>query len=243
MKLNIEKALKRAAVTDHKPETEVLETLACHERLIKRFASLSERATLVALAPGTGKSTLAVLLNEAFERNVDPVEFVQLHIGKLPKLAHYSGEKLREVMGFAPPAVWYFADADVVFDSSDPYWKTRIEEASMNQAQAVRRPLGAYEEIVLDFWEQVEPSQLPRVLLMNFYGGEQAPWFALRAKLPFKEMEGRWRGRISPDVPEHEAEIKIRRWRSAWHDLPGDVLDFSEIVHVLVSLATAFPKQ
>ena len=64
---------------------------------------------------------------------------------------------------------------------------------------------------------------------MNFYGGEQAPWFALRAKLPFKKMEGRWRGRISLDTPKHEAEIKIRCWRSAWRDLPGDVLDFSEI--------------
>ena len=115
----------------------------------------------MSMAPGAGKSTLAVPLNEAFERNVDPVEFVQLDIGKLPKSVHYSGEKLREVMGFAPPSVWYFAEADAIVVSSDPYWKTRVEEAGVNHAQAARRPLGAYEEIVLDVWEQVEPSQLP----------------------------------------------------------------------------------
>ena len=44
---------------------------------------------------------------------------------------------------------------------------------------------------------------------------------------------------MSIDTAEHEAEIKIRHWRSAWHDLPGDVLDFSEIVHAVVSLSLA----
>ena len=98
-------------------------------------------------------------------------------------------------------------------------------------------PPGAYEELVLDFWEQVHPSRVPKVLLMNDYGGQEAPWFTLRAKLPFKEMEGRWRGRLSPEVPEDQAENMIRGFPKAWRDLSGEVLDFPDIVQALVGLA------
>ena len=98
------------------------------------------------------------------------------------------------------------------------------------------RPLGFYEGLLLDFWEQAEPSQIPKILLCNNYGGEEAPWFTLRAKLPFKEMEGRWRGRIPPDMPKHQVESLVRKYRSIWHSVPADVLDFAEIVRALVSL-------
>ena len=98
---------------------------------------------------------------------------------------------------------------------------------------------GAYEELVLDFWEQAQPSQVPKVLLMNDYGGQIAPWFTLRAKLPFAEMEGRWRGRIPPEMPEDQAENVIRCWRGAWHDLFGEVLDFHDIVQALVRIVTS----
>ncbi|CAE7236375.1 unnamed protein product [Symbiodinium natans] len=93
--------------------------------LSKRFKSLSKRAILVSLAPGTGKTTLTVLLNEALARRVDPMEFVQLHLGRLPKSMCYHAGKLREVLGFAPPQVQHFADADAVIESSDPYWQDR----------------------------------------------------------------------------------------------------------------------
>ena len=58
-----------------------------------------------------------------------------------------------------------------------------------------------------------------------------------------KEAERRWRGRVPPDMPEEQAKPKIDRWRRAWHDLPADVLSFSDIVETLVRIVlTAYPK-
>ena len=68
---------------------------------------------------------MTVLLNEALARRVDPMEFVELHLDRLPKSISYNAEKLRDVLGFAPPQVQYFADADAVIESSDPYWQDR----------------------------------------------------------------------------------------------------------------------
>ena len=107
----------------------------------------------------------------------------------------------------------------------------------MNSVYEGCAPPGAYEELVLDFWEQAQPSQIPKVLLMNDYGGQVAPWFTLRAKLPFAEMEGRWRGRMSPEFPEDQAENMIRCFRRAWHNLSGEILGFPDIAHALVRLA------
>ena len=53
------------------------------------------------------------------------MEFVELHLDRLPKSISYNAGKLREVLGFAPPQVQYFADADAVIESSDPYWQDR----------------------------------------------------------------------------------------------------------------------
>ena len=192
----------------------------------------------MALAPGTGKSTLTALLNEALARKAEPMRFVEYHLEKLPRSVHYNAEGLREFLGFLPPEVLYFADADSVHDSPDPYWRQRVENLRLMTEKTGYRPLGAYEELILDFWEQAQPSQIPKVLLCNNYGGEEAPWFTLRAKLPCKETERRWRGRIAPDMPEDQVERVFRRQRRAWHDLAGDVLSYSDIVQALVRLAT-----
>ncbi|CAE7393905.1 unnamed protein product [Symbiodinium natans] len=221
---------------DEEPETTGSEELARYFRLSKRFAALSKRTTLVALAPGTGKSTLTVLLNEALARKVDPMQFIELSIARLPKSLHYTAETLREVLGFGPPAFQYFADADAVFELPDPQWKPRVDKLRQIVDTVGQMPPGAYEEIVLDFWEQVQPAELPQILLMNDYGCEKAPWFTLRAKLPLKEMESRWRGRLAPDMSKDQAENAVRRWRRGWCNLFGKVLGFSEIVEALVSL-------
>ena len=220
------------------PETSASDALARHDSLSKRFAALSKRTTLVALAPGTGKSTLTVLLNEALARKVDPLQFVELHIRRLPRSLHYTAETLREVLGFAPPVCQYFADADAAFESPDPRWRLRVEKLRVIAQTSGRMPLGAYEEMILDFWEQVPAAQLPQILLMDDYGLEEAPWLTLRAKLPLKEMDSRWRGRISPEMSGDQAENVVCRWRRAWHNLFGEVLDFDEIVQSLGSLAT-----
>ena len=93
-----------------------------HRRLSKRFAALSQRTTLVALAAGTGKSTLTVLLNEALSRKVDPMRFIEHHIRRLPTSVHYNAEELRNFLGFPPPDVLYFADA-----SAPPNWQALRE--------------------------------------------------------------------------------------------------------------------
>ena len=72
---------------------------------------------------------------------------------------------------------------------------------------------GVYEELILDFWEQAQPSQVPKVLLMNDYGGEEAPWFTLTAKLPLKEMEAKAGG-------EAECRQKSRRTQQCGSLLP-----------------------
>ncbi|CAE7257672.1 unnamed protein product [Symbiodinium natans] len=223
---------------DPEPGTAVCDALARHDSLSKRFAALSKRATLVALAPGTGKSTLTVLLNEALARKVDPMQFVELHIGRLPKSVHYTALALREALGFKAPVCEYFADSDVVLESLDPRWRPRAEKLMAIAETSGRMPPGAYEELILDFWEQVDPAELPQVLLMNNYGCEEAPWFTLRAKLPLKEMESRWRGRISSELSDAEAEKATRSCRFGWHDMIGEVLEFPEIVQALVCLAT-----
>ncbi|CAE7633060.1 unnamed protein product [Symbiodinium sp. CCMP2592] len=239
-------AVKRIMLKRSTAETEasVGDPQAQHSRLSKRFAALSRRATLVALAPGTGKSTLTALLNEALRRKVDPKQFVEYHLDRLPKSVHYNAEALREFLGFPAPEFVYFADADSVFDSPDTYWRSRAENYTrITEQTGYRPPPGAYEELILDFWEQAQASQLPQVLLCNDYGDEEAPWFTLRAKLPLKEAERRWRGRVPADMPDEQAKPKIDRWRRAWHDLPADVLHFSDIVETLVRIVlTAYPK-
>ena len=226
------------------PQPAASDYRSCHIRLSKRFAALSTRVILVALAPGTGKSTLTALLNEALRRKVDPKPFVEYHLDRLPKSVHYNAEALREFLGFPPPEFLYFGDADSVFNSPDPYWRTRVENyETIAEQSRFRPPPGVYEELILDFWEQAQASQLPQVLLCNDYGDEEAPWFTLRAKLSLKEAERRWRGRVPPDMPEEQAKPKIDRWRRAWHDLPADVLSFSDIVETLVRIVlTAYPK-
>ena len=54
------------------PQPAASDYRSCHIRLSKRFAALSTRVILVALAPGTGKSTLTALLNEALRRKSGP---------------------------------------------------------------------------------------------------------------------------------------------------------------------------
>ena len=238
--------VKWVMLKDSTPETAAAldDPQAQHSRLSKRFAALSTRVILVALAPGTGKSTLTALLNEALRRKVDPKPFVEYHLDRLPKSVHYNAEALREFLGFPPPEFLYFGDADSVFNSPDPYWRTRVENyETIAEQSRFRPPPGVYEELILDFWEQAQASQLPQVLLCNDYGDEEAPWFTLRAKLSLKEAERRWRGRVPPDMPEEQAKPKIDRWRRAWHDLPADVLSFSDIVETLVRIVlTAYPK-
>ena len=183
-------------------------------------------SAVVALAPGSGTSTLCALLCIACRTRKSLEEVYRDYAARLPYDFHFTAKQIISFLGF-PDEDDDFVDLDRVF--ADPP-RHLAQDVSM-WIEGFNRGISddvLYRSLLVRYYDSLEKK--PRVVLTNIVAGVTLP--LLCCKLPLDELRIRWRKRTSQDDVGTQ-RLKLNLWERVWNDFPGTQIENEALIRFL----------